>query len=141
MLKRCLHATIRKRRVRRALHVVTTLRRTTYIVAAAFAVALTNYSHATTREIVEFSGFAPNTIIVKTNERHLYYTIDDSHALRFPVGVGRAGMAWTGKARIEGKYLRPAWAAPQADGPGEHQGFLGAHDGNAGPHTRRRFPP
>src|SRR5690348_3282676 len=72
-----------------------------------------NYSYAATHEVVEFSGFAPHTVIVKTNERRLYYTIDDSHALRFPVGVGRAGMRWTGTARVEGKYLRPAWEAPR----------------------------
>jgi len=113
MLKRCLHATIRKRRVRRALHVVTTLRRTTYIVAAAFAVALANYSHATTREIVEFSGFAPNTIIVKTNERHLYYVLGDGYALRYPVGVGKAGKAWQGDSYIAGKYIKPGWRPPE----------------------------
>jgi len=32
--------------------------------------------------------------------------------LRFPVGVGRVGMAWSGSARIEGKYVRPAWPPP-----------------------------
>ena len=38
--------------------------------------------------------------------------IDERHALRFPVGVGRAGKAWTGQARIEGKYVKPAWSPP-----------------------------
>jgi lipoprotein-anchoring transpeptidase ErfK/SrfK len=38
--------------------------------------------------------------------------IDPGHALRFPVGVGKAGMRWTGLARVEGKYVWPAWAAP-----------------------------
>ena len=81
--------------------------------ACALVFIVPNCSRAATHDMVEFSGFAPNTIVVKTNERHLYYTIDESHALRFPVGVGRAGMAWTGTARVEGKYLRPAWAAPR----------------------------
>ena len=71
-------------------------------------------SHAAaTREIVKFSGFAPGTIVVKTGERRLYYVIDPAHALRFPVGVGRQGKAWTGTARVEGKYVKPAWAPPE----------------------------
>jgi lipoprotein-anchoring transpeptidase ErfK/SrfK len=67
---------------------------------------------ADAREMVAFSGFAPGTIVVKTSQRRLYYVIDDHRALCFPVGVGRAGMAWTGGARIEGKYVRPAWSPP-----------------------------
>jgi lipoprotein-anchoring transpeptidase ErfK/SrfK len=65
------------------------------------------------REMVAFSGYAPGTIVVKTAQRRLYYVVDDRRALRFPVGVGRAGMAWSGSARIEGKYVRPAWSPPE----------------------------
>jgi lipoprotein-anchoring transpeptidase ErfK/SrfK len=67
---------------------------------------------AATRDVVTFSGFAPGTIVVKTGERRLYFVIDRERALRFPVGVGRAGMAWTGSARVEGKFIRPAWSPP-----------------------------
>jgi lipoprotein-anchoring transpeptidase ErfK/SrfK len=63
---------------------------------------------------VSFSGYAPGTIVVKTHERRLYYVLDDGQALRFPVGVGRAGMQWSGAARVEGKYVRPAWEAPDS---------------------------
>jgi lipoprotein-anchoring transpeptidase ErfK/SrfK len=68
--------------------------------------------YAATHDVVSFSGFSPGTIVVKTHERRLYYVLDGSQALRFPVGVGRAGMAWTGNARVEGKFVRPAWTAP-----------------------------
>ena len=71
-------------------------------------------AHAATHDIVAISGFRPGTIVVKTSERRLYYVIDRRRALRFPVGVGRAGMAWNGTARVEGKYVRPAWAAPES---------------------------
>ena len=64
------------------------------------------------RDVVAFSGFTPGTIVVKTGERRLYYIIDEQRALRFSVGVGRSGKAWTGTARVEGKYLRPAWSPP-----------------------------
>jgi lipoprotein-anchoring transpeptidase ErfK/SrfK len=68
---------------------------------------------AATHDIVAFTGFHPGTIVVKTGERRLYYVIDGYRALRFPVGVGRAGMTWTGTARVEGKYVRPAWSPPE----------------------------
>ncbi|MFA6267840.1 MAG: L,D-transpeptidase [Pseudolabrys sp.] len=65
------------------------------------------------RGVVAFSGFAPGTIVVRTNERHLYLVLDERRALRFPVGVGRDGKTWTGRARIEGKYVKPAWSPPE----------------------------
>jgi lipoprotein-anchoring transpeptidase ErfK/SrfK len=70
-------------------------------------------AHASAREIVRFTGFAPGTIVIKTSERRLYYVIDSRHALRFPVGVGRGGKTWVGEARIEGKYVKPAWSPPE----------------------------
>jgi len=69
-------------------------------------------AHAATHDVVAFRGFAPGTIVVKTGERRLYYVLDGARALRFPVGVGRAGMQWTGVARVEGKYVWPAWSPP-----------------------------
>ena len=69
-------------------------------------------AHSTTRDLVSFNGYSPGTIVVKTSERHLYFVIDPGHALRFPVGVGRRGMTWTGKERIDGKYVLPAWTPP-----------------------------
>ena len=64
------------------------------------------------REIVRFNGYAAGTIVVKTNERRLYYVLDDGKAIRYPVGVGRAGKAWSGTAYIEAKYIKPGWTPP-----------------------------
>jgi len=69
-------------------------------------------ARASTHDLVRFPGFAPGTIVVKTSERRLYFVLDGRNALRFPVGVGKAGQEWTGLARITGKYVRPAWAPP-----------------------------
>ena len=85
--------------------------------ALLFVFALTlalqpNITQAATHEVVEFSGVAPGTIVVKISERRLYFVVEPGRALRFPVGVGKAGLAWTGLARVEGKYIRPAWSAP-----------------------------
>jgi lipoprotein-anchoring transpeptidase ErfK/SrfK len=96
---------------------VLVLRRAAFFVAFVLALALLAVvaAHAATRDrdVVAFSGFAPGTIVVKTGERSLYYVLDEQRALRFPVGVGRSGKTWTGSARVEGKYVRPAWSPPQ----------------------------
>ena len=65
------------------------------------------------REIVGFSGaYSSGTVVVKTNERALYYVLGNGQAVRYPVGVGRVGKQWTGTAIISGKQLRPAWSPP-----------------------------
>ncbi|MEJ2378127.1 MAG: L,D-transpeptidase [Pseudolabrys sp.] len=64
------------------------------------------------RQIVAFSGYSAGTIVIKTSERRLYYVLDDGKAIRYPVGVGRAGMRWSGTVYIDGKYIRPSWEAP-----------------------------
>ena len=56
--------------------------------------------------------YSPGTIVVKTNERRLYLSLDDNHAVRYPVGVGKFGKQWAGTTRISGKYLNPAWSPP-----------------------------
>jgi lipoprotein-anchoring transpeptidase ErfK/SrfK len=56
--------------------------------------------------------YSSGTILVKTNERRLYLILDDEHAMRYPVGVGRAGKQWAGTTKIDGKYRNPAWSPP-----------------------------
>jgi lipoprotein-anchoring transpeptidase ErfK/SrfK len=89
-----------------------TLRHLAVYLGSALILMSPGVPRANAREMVAFSGYAPGTIVVKTGQRRLYYVVDDRRALRFPVGVGRAGMAWSGSARIEGKYVRPAWSPP-----------------------------
>ncbi len=89
------------------------LKRVMLFIVAVFSTSLAAVTaHAATHDVVSIAGFRPGTIVVRTSERRLYFIIDDNHALRFPVGVGKAGMTWTGIARVEGKFVRPAWAAP-----------------------------
>jgi lipoprotein-anchoring transpeptidase ErfK/SrfK len=57
-------------------------------------------------------GYAPGTIVVRTNERHLYLMLGGGEAIRYPVGVGRAGMQWSGTSFVDAKYVSPAWAPP-----------------------------
>jgi lipoprotein-anchoring transpeptidase ErfK/SrfK len=64
-------------------------------------------------DVVDFRGeYSPGTIVIKTNERRLYYILDENHAVRYPVGVGKYGKQWAGTTQIDGKYLHPAWSPP-----------------------------
>jgi lipoprotein-anchoring transpeptidase ErfK/SrfK len=57
-------------------------------------------------------SYMPGTIVIRTGQRRLYYFVGAGEAIRYPVGVGRAGMQWSGTASINGKYVEPAWTAP-----------------------------
>jgi lipoprotein-anchoring transpeptidase ErfK/SrfK len=57
-------------------------------------------------------AYSPGTIVVRTNERYLYYVLGGGQAIRYPVGVGRAGKQWAGRSHISGKFVRPAWSPP-----------------------------
>lgn len=57
---------------------------------------------------------AARPIIVHTGQRRLYLILGDGEALRFTVGVGKAGRQWSGMSTIDGKFIRPNWAPPAA---------------------------
>jgi len=87
--------------------------------AAVWAAAV-NATPVEAREVVAFRdpGVAAGTVVVRTHERRLYYVLGDGRAIRYPVGVGRAGMAWHGRAQVALKRIRPAWQAPPSIGGG-----------------------
>ena len=62
------------------------------------------------RDLVPFRGYDAGAIVVVTGARQLYYVIGNGQAIRYPVGVGRAGMAWHGHAYVAQKLVRPAWS-------------------------------
>ena len=84
------------------------------VVRVIVALLLTAFamSPAAARDIVPMSGYAPGSIVIVTHARELYYMLGNGQAIRYPVGVGRAGMAWHGRAQIAEKSLRPAWGPP-----------------------------
>jgi lipoprotein-anchoring transpeptidase ErfK/SrfK len=73
------------------------------------------------RESVSFDGRAePGTIVIKTNERRLYFVLGDGKALRYKVAVGKPSKQWAGATRVSGKHVNPAWTPPaevRADNP------------------------
>lgn len=52
---------------------------------------------------------APGTIIVDPQNRFLYLVQGDGSAMRYGIGVGREGFAWTGAATIGDKSPWPRW--------------------------------
>ena len=96
--------------------------RTGLIAFAAAAMALiSTTTSAGAREVVRYEGAVqPGTIVVKTAERQLYLVLGEGTAIRYTVAVGRPGKQWQGKARVSGKFVRPAWTPPaevKADNP------------------------
>jgi lipoprotein-anchoring transpeptidase ErfK/SrfK len=64
-------------------------------------------------EVVSYRADVPSgTIIVSTNERRLYLVLGQGRAMVYPVGVGRAGRQWAGRAMIDSKRIAPAWGPP-----------------------------
>jgi len=55
---------------------------------------------------------APGTVIVVTKERRLYFVLPGGKAVRYPVAVGHAGMAWAGTAEVDRKGEWPDWNPP-----------------------------
>lgn len=87
--------------------------RTSKLFALAFGVAIMTSAPALAREVVSFNGgYGAGTIVVKTSERRLYLVQPNGTAIRYTVGVGRAGKQWSGMATIDGKHLSPAWSPP-----------------------------
>ncbi|MEM0908295.1 MAG: L,D-transpeptidase [Pseudomonadota bacterium] len=65
------------------------------------------------RQYVTHSGkYKPGTLVVDTTNRHLYLIGEGDSAIRYGIGVGRAGFAWGGKARVGRKAQWPRWTPP-----------------------------
>lgn len=61
-------------------------------------------------QIVEFdAGYAPGTVVVDPGNKFLYLVEGAGVATRYGVGVGRAGLAWTGTAEVARKAKWPRW--------------------------------
>jgi lipoprotein-anchoring transpeptidase ErfK/SrfK len=62
------------------------------------------------RSLVEYDApYRPGTVVVDTPARRLYYTMDGGKAMQYAVGVGRAGLALRGDARVGRKAKWPSW--------------------------------
>jgi len=62
--------------------------------------------------VADPTGEAPGTIVVDTKRRYLYLVRENNKAIRYGVGIGRAGFAWSGRAIIQYKKKWPIWTPP-----------------------------
>jgi len=60
-------------------------------------------------QTVKFSGYAPGTVIVDTSRHFLYLQLRGGKARRYGIGVGRAGLAFKGQAKVGRKAKWPRW--------------------------------
>jgi lipoprotein-anchoring transpeptidase ErfK/SrfK len=66
-----------------------------------------------TRSTVSYRGSEmPGTIVVNTAERKLYLVQEGGNALRYSIGVGRAGFQWRGVHKVSAKKEWPGWTPP-----------------------------
>lgn len=77
------------------------------------AVNLRRFDPAYYRTIVpDPTGERPGTLVVDTSTRYLYLVREDGMAMRYGVGIGREGFAWSGRGYIGFKREWPTWTPP-----------------------------
>jgi lipoprotein-anchoring transpeptidase ErfK/SrfK len=61
------------------------------------------------QEVAYVTPHAPGTVVVDTPARRAYYVLGNGRAIRYGVGVGRAGLALSGNAYVGRKAEWPSW--------------------------------
>lgn len=64
------------------------------------------------RQIEDPTGEMPGTIVVDTRSFYLYLVQQNGLAMRYGVGLGRAGFEWSGRAHVRWKKAWPKWTPP-----------------------------
>ena len=65
------------------------------------------------RQEVAFGGSQrPGTVVVDTSAKFLYLVQPGGRALRYGIGVGRPGFAWSGLKTVSAKREWPGWTPP-----------------------------
>ena len=54
----------------------------------------------------------PGTVTVDTKNRWLYLSLENGDAVRYDIGVGRDGFAWSGTAYVARRAEWPTWTPP-----------------------------
>ncbi|GJD75846.1 L,D-transpeptidase [Methylobacterium goesingense] len=66
------------------------------------------------RQVVAYDGpQRPGTIVVDTPAKYLYLVQPGRQAIRYGIGVGRPGFAWSGLKTISQKREWPDWTPPE----------------------------
>lgn len=65
------------------------------------------------REVAYPTRERPGTIVVDTRNRYLYLVQENGQALRYGIGVGKAGLEFEGVGRVQYKRQWPRWTPTQ----------------------------
>jgi lipoprotein-anchoring transpeptidase ErfK/SrfK len=83
--------------------------------AIGLALSLGGAALAQAREIVSFpSTYEVGTIVISQSARKLYLITGPQSAIAYPVAVAKRGKEWSGYAKVDGKYVDPAWSPPES---------------------------
>lgn len=97
------------------------------------AVNLRQFDPEFRRQIVDNpTGEQPGTLVVDPENRFLYLVMEDGKAMRYGVGVGRAGMEWSGTANVAYKREWPKWTPTRSmieRDPGTYKKWAGGMEG------------
>ena len=64
------------------------------------------------QRVINRTGMEPGTILVNPRQHHAYYVLSHDEAVRYGIGVGKAGFEWSGDAVIGRKAKWPRWTPP-----------------------------
>lgn len=68
---------------------------------------------ALVRQVVDYASHqTPGTVIIDTQNTFLYFVLNDRQAMRYGIGVGREGLAWSGEQTVARKAEWPDWHPP-----------------------------
>jgi lipoprotein-anchoring transpeptidase ErfK/SrfK len=59
-------------------------------------------------------GYNPGTIVISQRQHRLFFVVQSGEAIAYPVAVAKRGKEWSGYARVEGKFVEPAWSPPES---------------------------
>jgi lipoprotein-anchoring transpeptidase ErfK/SrfK len=83
--------------------------------AAGLGLALMAAPMAQAHQAVAFpSPYEAGTIVISQSARKLYLVTGPESAIAYPVAVAKRGKEWSGYARVDGKYVAPAWSPPDS---------------------------
>src|SRR5271166_3647780 len=60
------------------------------------------------------SGYPTGAILISQSARTLYLILDSHTAIAYPVAVAKRGKEWSGSARVDAKFVEPAWSPPDS---------------------------
>lgn len=70
---------------------------------------------ASSRDIVETGDdYGYGTIVIRTTEKRLYYSLGDGRAIRYSIAVGSPRNQWYGASWVSDKKVDPGWTPTQS---------------------------